>query len=232
MSNELNPEDIELLVWNVAKCRAPSWSQDFLKLAYGTDLVLLQEAYLNAEAKSTWKKLDEMGWHMAVSFIDLSFVPTGVKTGSIVKPKSITYHKTQHTEPITNTPKMALATEYKLRGCEDTLLVVNIHGINFVFSFIFQKQIKQLEAVMKNHKGPIIFAGDFNTWNRRRLSAVHEMAKTLSLKEVPFGEGRKKAFNFALDRVFVRGLRVLETRVHVEIESSDHKPLFLRLRKS
>lgn len=65
---------------------------------------------------------------------------------------------------------------------------------------------------------PLIVAGDFNDW---RLRATHELAHPLNLHEVFELSSGRPARSFparlpvvALDRIYVRGLRVEEAQVH------------------
>ena len=53
---------------------------------------------------------------------------------------------------------------FPITGTDQQLLVVNVHAINFVMLHTFEAFIKQLISAMKNHHGPILLAGDFNTW--------------------------------------------------------------------
>ena len=63
-------------------------------------------------------------------------------------------------------PKSALYARYRLSNGSD-LVTVNLHAINFTLGTKdFQNQIEQLENAVKKHKGPLIIAGDFNTWSR------------------------------------------------------------------
>ena len=48
----------------------------------------------------------------------------------------------------------------------------------------FHAQLTALQARMAKHRGPILLAGDFNTWNQRRLRHVAALARDLQLREV------------------------------------------------
>jgi endonuclease/exonuclease/phosphatase (EEP) superfamily protein YafD len=74
-------------------------------------------------------------------------------------------------------------------------------------------------------------AGDFNTWNGKRLKYFNKLAMTFSLNEVEMI--RQPRFNHLyqhLDHVYCRGLEVVKAHVHTDIHSSDHYPISLLFR--
>src|SRR5690606_1151818 len=87
-------------------------------------------------------------------------------------------------EPILRTSKMILLTEYKIKDSAETLMVANIHGLNFVPNWKFQVQLAQLEMELKKHRGPIILGGDFNTHNIPKLMLMADFAVRLRLDYV------------------------------------------------
>jgi endonuclease/exonuclease/phosphatase (EEP) superfamily protein YafD len=85
----------------------------------------------------------------------------------------------------------------------------------------FRAQLAALQGLMAKHTGPILLAGDFNTWNQRRLRLVTALARDLQLTEVgefagalTTGDRQLAVLNWllgidrtlALDRVYYRGL--------------------------
>lgn len=87
------------------------------------------------------------------------------------------------------------------------MLVVNSHIINFVSLQKFWVHLHQVFDSLKSHVGPILLAGDFNTWHNKRLRHLFKH----------------------LDHVYCRGLVVLDAQVHTNINSSDHYPISLSL---
>jgi len=96
---------------------------------------------------------------------------------------------------------------------------------------------------MASHSGPIIMAGDFNTWNQKRLHLVKEITQDIQLKEVTdFPEGRKTGDtsstfwnkvlgiekDLPLDRFFFNGFKPSTARV-LNFTSSDHIPILITL---
>ena len=135
-----------------------------------------------------------------------------------------------NTEPWLTTPKATAITQYALRGTSETLLVVNIHAINFSVQLLeFRAQMDQVRRTAMGHSGPLILAGDFNTWRQARFDVVRELADDLGLEPLSFEDDRRtRAFGHPLDYVFVRGLNPRQTVIR-EVESSDHNPLSVEL---
>lgn len=229
--SQLGP-NIELLLWNVFKCRKKGWQEDFNSLTAKKDLVLLQEAIVNSPFDNYFKKSAEHQWIMARSFKNIKTdIITGVKTGSTVAAYKHYFLASEHSEPLSKTKKMLLATLYPLHNRGQSLLVVNTHLINFVVFKKFKEHLDQVFHTLKNHNGPIILAGDFNTWNRKRLNYFNSLAILFSLEEVKMERQPKLSHLLKhLDHIYYRGLTVINSHVHTNIRSSDHFPISLSLR--
>lgn len=237
--SELDAARIRVLNWNIAKNNQDeAWIQDFKKILarHQPDLICLQEVRMCAEAKHL-VEVAQLGWSFAPNFIDTyrnsyAGVLTAAKASCITR-KSYT---TQHSEPLTKTPKVSLFTEYSLAKSDKTLLTINTHLINFVDLEKFKTQLHELEVAIAAHAGAIVFAGDFNTWNRSRLQMLITMARRLGLIRAKFPPNEAqniKRFLLSppLDHIFYRGLRqnYLSARVLDNITSSDHKPMLVDL---
>ena len=96
---------------------------------------------------------------------------------------------------------------------------------------------------MDEHSGPVVLAGDFNTWNKKRLGLASQFAEDLQLKEVTdFPAGRTTADmhlsylnwffgvdkKLPLDRIYYRGFANYFAQV-LSYESSDHRPILVKL---
>ncbi len=136
----------------------------------------------------------------------------------------------QHKEPILGTPKASLLTVYRLAGTENTLLVVNVHAVNFAVGLSeFRNQVRDLYEVIGRHDGPVIFSGDFNTWRSSRLKILRSLNAEHGLHPIRFADDKRtRMFGHALDHIFVRGLRALSAHVK-PVDSSDHNPLITTL---
>lgn len=230
---------LRLLTWNVAKnTQTPYWQRDFAQLVrwHRPDLIFLQEVQLCAK-RQHFPGLSDMGWNFAPNFLDADrHAYAGVLTAAnltCVKSEAIL---TQHFEPVVNTPKVSLVTEYAIGDRQTPLLTVNAHLINFVDLGRFQAQLDELAARMLRHRGAMIFTGDFNTWNQSRWEQLAQMTERLGLKPVrfPWFESIKiKRFLLSppLDYVFYRGFhhQPITAKVASRITSSDHKPLLVEL---
>lgn len=224
--------NIKILLWNVFKCRKKGWQEDFVTLVRDKDLILLQEAILNSPFDIHFNKSLQHQWIMARSFRNIQTkIETGVKTGSTVAAKNHHFSASVHSEPITKTKKMTLATVYPLNTPEQSLLVVNSHIINFVSFEKFRAHLEQVFQTLEHHEGPILLAGDFNTWNGKRLRYFNELALSFSLEEVKMMRQPRLNHLFQhLDHIYCRGLEVVDAHVHTHIHSSDHYPISLSLR--
>lgn len=238
-STEWMASDIELLLWNVFKCRKTGWKKDFLSLIGGKDLILLQEAIANSPYDAIFTKSQQYQWFMARSFRHTqSDIEHGVSTGATVSPTQKYFAASTHSEPFTRTKKMFLATKYPLEGkgrddVEKALLVVNSHLINFVSFSKFKAHLDQVFETLEGHNGPIILAGDFNTWNGKRLRYFSQLTDSFSLNEVAIRRRPKLSHLFQhLDHIYCRGLEAKSVHVHTDIRSSDHFPISVSLRIS
>jgi endonuclease/exonuclease/phosphatase (EEP) superfamily protein YafD len=110
-------------------------------------------------------------------------------------------------------------------------MIANIHLINFTpHRTTYGHQVRQLTEILVNHQGPMILAGDFNTWSEERLAIIEEVAARLSLVPATFKTDRaRKVFGYTVDRVYYRGLTLQEASV-IEVNSSDHNPLWVRFK--
>ena len=236
-SQSSNHNSIKVLSWNVAKNNHNyDWSRDFLAIVqqHQPDKIFLQEVRLCA-IKQQIPELESMGWSFAPNLIDTwdnsySGVLTATKSDRLNSQAKIT----QHQEPITDTPKVSLFIEHSWGN--DTLLTINTHLINFVETSKFQAQLEQIEAIISQHQGAVIFSGDFNTWNYSRWLILLQITAKLGLTPVsfPLFEAQKiKRFLLSppLDYIFYRGFKqnVASAKVIDTITSSDHNPLLVEL---
>ncbi len=216
---------IELVNWNLQKGNRDGWQAKLQTLGRQHDLVLIQEAL---DADNLFRPLAlHRHRHFAPGYHTGS-VQTGVLTASRVAP--LARCNLSAIEPWLGTPKATAITRFRLKDSSQTLLVANIHSVNFSFGIgEYRDQLQQAVAVLARHRGPIIFAGDFNTWNQRRLTLLTEAAEQLSLSKVSFSEDRRKRFlGRPLDHILVRGLEPLAGSTP-QTDTSDHNPLLVSL---
>ncbi|BAZ49970.1 hypothetical protein NIES4103_25830 [Nostoc sp. NIES-4103] len=232
---ELNSNSIKVLNWNIAKNNYNQiWLKDFLTIIeeYQPHLIFLQEFRLKLEKEKLGEWIG-MNWNFAPNFIDVHHQSySGIFTASTISPLTKKVLITRHHEPIIKTPKISLITEYSLSHHQVTLLAINSHLINFVDLNKFELQLHELELALSAHHGPLIFSGDFNTWNRKRAVILDKVVTRLGLIPVTFApHERRKIKRFLLssplDRIFYRELSENKASAKVldQICSSDHKPL-------
>lgn len=219
--NATLPNRFQILVWNVFKGSRKQMLTDFSAISKNVEISLFQEAI----DQSTWAKSLEnenqsYQWSLARAFKTNNY-HTGVATGSNTQAVSKLGYRTKGSEPVTNTPKTMLVTDYLMTNGQK-LKVLNVHGINFVTNSVFYSQVDQIIQILKSHQGPLIVAGDFNTWNVDRMNYLKNNMKELDLIIVDFEPDKPW-----LDHIFSRGLNVVRKKVYNEINSSDHKPLWV-----
>lgn len=218
---------IAVLVWNVFKAKKSRWLEDFCDLYTQYDLVLLQESVLHPFTEDVFKTSKEYQWVMAQSYQHTRKAQTiGVKTGSKVAATGTRFYKSPDVEPVTKTPKMILETTYPIAGKAQPLMVLNVHAINFVSAAKFRRQMDQVIDAIKAHSGPMIVAGDFNTWSKLRKDVLLGIIADHQLEEVTTGaRPRIRHLNRTLDHVFYRGLTLISATTLKHIKSSDHHPI-------
>lgn len=222
----LPADKIRLFVWNIHKGEDQRLPQDFGDLSFGADIALFQEAVStpsfvdNLVAANT-----EYEWTMAKSFQLFDFNYTGVATAYRVKPLGEEVIVSNVTEPVTETPKTILLSVFAIHHSYDTLLVANVHGINFVSLESYKVQMRQLADKLRDHNGPMIVAGDFNTWDPDRLDYLKKLFAPLGLSHV----NTPIAGVLDLDHIFLRGMKPAFVFDLTHIDSSDHAPLMVDL---
>ena len=222
------PDIIKLLVWNVYKGRhREKWAKDFLALGAGKDLILLQEALDDGWMPNIWlQDRPDYHWKMATSF-SYGKTNTGVATGSRFQASFIDFLHGTERELFFLTPKVSLASKYKFTNSkfkqkEHELLVINTHVVNFTTTAAFVRFIEELTELVKGHAGPLIVAGDFNTWNYKRWFHLLRILALLGIRPTEFENDPRV---LKLDHVFTRGFKVRRAHIHDQVFSSDHYPI-------
>ncbi len=208
--------------WNIHKENDRGWDEELARLAHANDVVLLQEVSLQDSLQEILQSAG-LQWILASSFM-IDTADVGVLTATRVVPVA---HCTQRAvEPIMRIPKSAVISWLPLTGNRQTLVIANVHAINFTLTLdAYRAQLDALAAVLQDHRGPILLAGDFNTWSEGRQAILRDVAVRLHLVETAFSDdARTRFFGRHVDHVFVRGMDVVTAGV-TPVESSDHNPL-------
>ncbi|RZW19203.1 MAG: endonuclease/exonuclease/phosphatase family protein, partial [Desulfobulbaceae bacterium] len=223
----IDPSSFAVLSWNSHRGGHKDWNRDLIALGSDADIILLQEAALEP-VLDTQLDIAANQWLMATAF-HLDDREIGVMSAARVAPQA--YCVAREPEPLFKIPKIVLAAAYRFAGLERSLLVVNIHIVNYTIDVdAVQRQIGALEQIVRTHEGPVIVAGDFNTWNNEREDLVLQKMNELGMSSVSFEpDHRVSFFNHKVDGVFYRGLEVTKSLSH-QVESSDHNPLEVHFR--
>ncbi len=241
-SAEQLPNHITLVSWNAQKGSDVRFRADMahLLVQHNPDFVLMQEATEDLLIHQG------IGGHFAGSWrYPFPKGPTiGLMTLSKVPPGQLMPLPTRHREFFVTAPKLSLATQYPLPDGRN-LLLINVHILAFERgrNKAVAEQLQGLKVVMLAHEGPIILAGDFNTWNRQRLGMLEQLASELGLTEVVgFPDGRRTggtgyrwadkvygiSWDLPLDRIYYRGFSAYSAEI-LPYDSSDHAALLVKL---
>jgi endonuclease/exonuclease/phosphatase family metal-dependent hydrolase len=226
--NTVLDNSFSLVVWNVHKGKDDqAWVDDMIRLAPNGDVFLLQEAMDDKHMKNVFgKDLDMYEWFFAKSFsYTKNLVSSGVASGATAKALGAMFHRTSDVEPIVGTPKTTLTTFYKLLNGKE-IAVLNIHGLNKTSNRAFYRQLEETLAFIKNHEGPVVYAGDFNTNNKDKFAELEKRMAAYGLKRITYSTDTRK---HKLDWIYYRGCDVIESEILYNYESSDHTPLRARL---
>ena len=237
------PDRFTLINWNAQKGGDAQFIDDLEDIIerHDPDLMFLQEATEDLTRTRLMAPHFARGWRYPWPTGNV----VGVMTASKAESKWVTPLKSRKREFGITVPKASLASRHALKDGQ-TLLAVNVHCLNFERwgTSGLADQLQDIRRIMQQHEGPILFAGDFNSWSERRYDLVLNIADELGLTEVDgFSVGRKTGDqgssllnralgideSLPLDRVFYRGLMPEACDVLV-YDSSDHSALMVTFR--
>ncbi len=239
----------KILSWNIEKQNNSNWYSDFqsfLNENNSPNIILLQEAKLNNTLKD---KVRGKYWGFSPNLYKTDSY-SGVFIASNSKPISMTPRVSNGTEPsipliVPPLPKAMLFSIFETAS-NKKLLVVNVHALNFTAIKFwnrgseFDEQIMLISNLVKNHNGPVIVAGDFNTWSSSRMDFLDSTLSGAGLTKNNFRNNQSnittcpKSLNMILwwcgskplDHIFYRGLTPKSSRVELD-KASDHNPLIV-----
>lgn len=216
---------LEVFSWNIQKASNNGWQQDLVALGRDVDLAFIQEASIQAQIPTV---INHPLYQSFAAGYATNSQQTGVMTLSSSSP-SLHCNFTSR-EPWLGTPKATSVTEFPIAGREDRLLTINLHAVNFALGLeALQQQLEVLTGLLEQHSGPVILAGDLNTWSDSRQALVDDFTNNFGLNAIAFSPDlRTTVFGLALDHIYVRGLQALDAEV-IPVSSSDHNPLRVRL---
>jgi len=225
-SDALDPRALRIASWNLHKGEDEGWQVDLARFAAESDVLLLQEAVLTAPMRDVLERA-KYTWHMVGAFAQ-----GGEERGVLIATRvpALDSCSLRAFEPLFPLPKTAIVARYPLIGHAKTVAIANLHGINFTLGIgRFTEQIEAVAAELARHDGPVIFAGDFNTWSQARHEVMGAVAARLGLTPVQFEpDGRRRTFGLHLDHLFIRGFSTVRA-LAPDVKSSDHNPVLVTL---
>ncbi len=245
MSKGFDPLSIKVVTWNGLEGNRTNifknwfgdreeWREDFFDIAENSDIIILQEAFVDEETIDILGELKNLKgliwWILSPNLIYRSNdAPTGVLTISSSAPSDTESLRSK--EPVLTTPKASLLTKYYLNGSDKKLLVVNVHAI-LLGEKTFKAQLCGLEAKIIMHDGPVILAGDFNAFTEDRVEELERMVEFLELHSafdhITSEDDRSKfLFKYPFDHLFYKGLKLKSQPSVKKVRSSDHNPIMV-----
>jgi len=221
------PDRFGILCWNVYKNNLKQaafqpWLQSLVKRRK-IALLLFQEAGFERSGQFS---LPGFAYDAAAN-LEFGGAFYGVLTASTAESKSSRAYLSKSRESLIGPHKSLMLSQFSFADGSE-LLVLNLHAINFRENQSYAREVDLFLEYLRDYDGPLIVAGDFNSWNRERQLKIAKGRKALSLKSVPFRQKQKiKSFmGYTLDFIFYRGLELLDSEVVDGQGLSDHNPLF------
>jgi endonuclease/exonuclease/phosphatase family metal-dependent hydrolase len=218
-TSEPLPATLVVSSWNSKKFSRDGATQTLVSLAADSALLLLQESLRDGAAASAH------GSRLFAAGFGRRAWQSGVEIRSTVAP--IARCALTFREPWLRTPKAVAVATYALPD-GDTLLVVNLHAINFTMTFgrgSYRAQFTALGRLLDAHRGPAIVGGDFNDWNPWRGGTLQRFAGRHGLQVVAIRpDWRSRHPLRPVDAIYLRGLRALDGTA-IPTATSDHHPL-------
>ncbi len=218
------PADFTVLVWNLHKLQDPNWQNELTRWGKTSDLLMLQEAQ-DDPGLAAWLAGEQFKWQQVAAF-RFQERASGVLNGSTVE--QVYSCSLRIPEPATRLPKSSLLSLYPLQGSRYPLMVINVHAINFELGMAaYKQQVTQVAKLTRKYQGPVIVAGDFNTWGDKRRVLLQNTMARYQLQEASYqSDERTRVAGLPLDHLFYRGLTLSQAEA-VSSHGSDHNPLRL-----
>ncbi|MDK9738572.1 endonuclease/exonuclease/phosphatase family protein [Vibrio sp. D404a] len=215
---------LKVTVWNIYKQNRENWRTTLNSLTNESQLVLLQEASMSEDMRK-WIRSGLWGSNRVNAFEALNESAGVLNLATHLPIEACAY---THEEPWLQLPKSALWSRYQLSNGQQ-LAVVNIHAVNFTFGTEdYLQQLSALTSALREYRGPVIFAGDFNSWSEARFEVLQKALGEVGLAEVAFTPDNRTQFvtGLVLDHIFYRGLTVRNAKAP-ETDASDHNPMLV-----
>ncbi len=219
-----DPSEISVITWNAHKFADANYFNDVKRLSETTDILLMQEAMHSTGWQAAFASHIPMSFSFHKSFCDFDDQATGVMTMARYPLENSLTITSKGVEPGLMTPKVSGYSKVVINNREVHL--INTHALNFNIGRPFENQIDQLVEFISKLQGPVIWAGDFNTWSGARQNYLNAKTRQVGLTHlVPMNESRL----LILDHIYVRGFTSGITEILPE-KTSDHAPIRTVLR--
>ena len=213
--------EFSVITWNAHKLADKKFMPDLVQLSAEADVILVQEAMHNSELQGTFTDKFDFSFSFSKSFCTSDKQATGVMNASRYLLQNNSTLVSPDLEPVTNTPKVSGYSTVMVPEI-GIVHIINTHGLNFNVGSKFENQINKLAQFIQTLEGPVIWAGDFNTWSAGRQKHLDKKAKELGLAHLqPSTDNRSQK----LDHVYIKGLEVIDIQILENIRSSDHLPM-------
>ncbi len=213
--------EFSVITWNAHKLTDRKFMPDLIQLSRETDVILIQEAMHNSELQGTLAAKFDFSFSFSKSFCTSDKQATGVMNASRYLLQNNATLVSPDLEPVINTPKVSGYSAVSIPEI-GVVHIINTHGLNFNLGSKFDNQINKLAAFIQKLEGPVIWAGDFNTWSAGRQKHLDKKTKELGLTHLlPTTDNRSQK----LDHVYIKGLEVIDIQILENIRSSDHLPM-------
>jgi endonuclease/exonuclease/phosphatase (EEP) superfamily protein YafD len=221
-SHTLSGETIDLLVWNVQKFENPlalEWLQET-----PSQIILTQESI--ASVQQEFARTLDATQAFSPGYRTFNNETSGV--GIVTTLETLMSCAWQHKEPWLLTPKATLVSA--LRTADQVMIAVNLHAVNFsVGTQELQDQLDAISKVIAQYNGPILVAGDFNTWSQARTEVLERFIDEHELSAANFEpDHRVRPFSYPLDHILTKNLKVVAAQSE-HSELSDHAPLIMTI---
>ena len=218
--------ELKMFVWNTKKFEDKAAFEDLKTNAGNSDIVFLQEAAHSRDFQSAMtNSLSKHRHGFYPSFCDDANYVYGVQISTKLPSTDEAIWPSPDSEPFSTIHKISGYSQVEWNGIK--IHLINTHALNFNPGGKFKEQIYDLYEKISKLEGPIIWAGDFNTWVPMRRKYLLQTADAMGLTHVlPNNDYRK----LKLDHVFYRGLN-LKSATIVPLTTSDHFAISLEFTK-
>ncbi|RUO37162.1 hypothetical protein CWE15_11405 [Aliidiomarina taiwanensis] len=221
-------EEFGVLCWNTQKLtQTAAFQMELARLLqqYPSLFLLLQEAKLNVNSNTHFPS-----WSYAIApNMQTKRSVFGVLTASQAAFTDVQPRLTRKREGMIATFKSHMLSYHPLEG-DQSLLMVNVHAINFVSANYFLREMELLKFELLDHNGPLIVAGDFNVWSRQRRHYLQAFCDSVGLRQAYMNDPQhiKTYRQHPLDFIFYRDLWLKEATAIDTSTVSDHNPIYAR----